>query len=103
MRFFKDAHHLTVVAPANGSGGVARSESVRSAVLEGRAVLYAVEPSRIIELDESHTLWWLLLDGTSFDDIVDEVAQETGLDRQQVLEAGETVLEGFRTLRIIDG
>lgn len=82
-------------------GAPSRSPDVRSLVIDGRAVVYTVEPATIIELDEAQTAWWLLLDGTSLDQIVDEVASEIGWSRADAAAVGASYLGTFRSLGII--
>ncbi len=92
----------TVRAPSTGDSP-ARADDVCSVVIDGRAVLYTPEPHRLIELDESQTLWWVLLDGTPFDQIVDEVVRETASPSEHVVAAGNTFVEGFRSLGVLRG
>ena len=72
-----------------------------SIVIDGRAVLYTPEPYHLIELDEAQTLWWLLLDGTPFDETIDEVVRETREWRSDVLAAGTAAVETFRSLGVL--
>jgi len=81
----------------------ARAHDVYSVVVDGRAVLYTPEPHRLIELDETQTLWWVLLDGTPFEQIVDEVAQETAIAHAEVVAAGNAYVDGFRSLGLLSG
>jgi energy-coupling factor transporter ATP-binding protein EcfA2 len=103
-----DAHRTTVLpgvvesVPApGGSASLARAADVQSVVVDGRAVLYTPEPHRVVELNESQTVWWLLLDGTPFDQIVDEVVRETGSAWSDVAAAGRTFVAGLRSLGVL--
>ena len=107
-RAILDAHPAPVrpgevgsVSAPEGDSSPARAGDVQSVVVDGRAVLYTPEPHRLIELDESQTVWWLLLDGTPFDQIVDEVVQVTGSGRAAVIAAGGTFVDGFRSLGVL--
>ncbi|MGK0276503.1 MAG: hypothetical protein ACI9N0_002897 [Ilumatobacter sp.] len=102
------AHHLQVepgevviVRPSTMGAGPARSREVRSIVIDRRAVLFTPEPHRLIELDEAQTLWWLLLDGTPFDQTIDEVAGEMVVPRADVAAAATASLEAFGALGVL--
>ena len=93
---------VVVVPPPVVDTAPARAEGVCSVVIDGRAVLYTPEPHRLIELDEGQTLWWVLLDGTPFDQIVDEVVEATAASRADVVAAGIAVVDGFRALDVLN-
>jgi hypothetical protein len=91
---------LAFPSPRQGPGP-ARMTDVRSVIIDGRAVLYTPEPYRLIELDETQTLWWLLFDGTPLDDTVNEVVRETGSPSAAVIAAGRACIEGFESLGLL--
>ncbi|MGZ0176779.1 MAG: hypothetical protein ACKVIQ_07895 [Acidimicrobiales bacterium] len=96
-----DPGELTMVEPPLQGLGRARRHDVCSVVIDGRAVLYTPEPYRLVELDDAQTLWWLLLDGTRFDDTVDEIVHATGSPRASVVATGRACIEGFQSLDLL--
>lgn len=92
---------MSLVPHPRQGPGPARMTDVRSVIIDGRAVLYTPEPYRLIELDETQTLWWLLFDGTPLDDTVNEVVRETGSPSAAVIAAGRACIEGFESLGLL--
>lgn len=92
---------VAIVPPSTMDAGPARSQQVRSIVIDQRALLFTSEPHRLIELDEAQTLWWLLLDGTPFGQTIDEVAGETAQPHADVAAAGTACLEVFGALGVL--
>jgi energy-coupling factor transporter ATP-binding protein EcfA2 len=92
---------VAIVPPSTMGAGPARSQEVHSIVIDRRAVLFTAEPHRLIELDEAQTLWWLLLDGTPFDQTIDEVAGEMVVPRADVAAAATAFLEAFGDLGVL--
>jgi hypothetical protein len=92
---------VVLVEPPTGTSLPARAADVASVVIDGRAVLYTPEPSRLIELDETQTVWWLLLDGTPVHQIVEDVAKVTGVSHGEVAKIRSAVVAALRSLGIL--
>lgn len=90
-----------IVAPAAGSGP-RRSAKITSAVIDGRAVLYDPVANHVVELDETATLWWQLLDGSPVAEVVADVAAETAEDPSYIGAAASRIVEEFTALRLLD-
>lgn len=96
-----EAGEVTAVDPPTLHAGPARAIGVGSVVVDGRAVLYTPQPHRLIELDESQTMWWVLFDGTPLAQTVDELAAELATPRAQLTAAADAALEAFHALGVL--
>ncbi len=65
--------------PSDNGSGPRRRSHITSVQLDGRAILFDSETSRIIELDEATSAWWSLFDGTPLDLLAQECSEELDL------------------------
>jgi hypothetical protein len=92
---------VTIVPARTDGAGPARGPGVSSLVIDRRAVMFTAEPHRLIELDGAQTLWWLLLDDTPFEQMIDELARETGVPHSDVAAAGNAFIETLGLLGVL--
>jgi energy-coupling factor transporter ATP-binding protein EcfA2 len=92
---------VEAIARAEVGAGPSRADGVASVLIDGRAVLFTPDPQRLIELDDRHTVWWVLLDGTDLDHTIDEVVRETGAERSDVIASAKCAVDVFRSLGVL--
>jgi len=93
---------VSVVGPASAGRAQRRSSAITSVVVDGRAVLYDPAAQRVIELDESASLWWQLLDGSPLGAIVSDVAAEMSTDGAQIEAVATRFVDDLRSLRLLE-
>lgn len=89
-----------VVRPSES--GPTRHHRTRSVILDGQAVILASN-STVTELDSAGTVWWKLLDGTSFERSAAELAESVGADLATVAAGGRELLDELNEFGLVDG